>query len=37
MTTTDEDLAAARHLIQASGQHNTAGYFDSFAPDATFI
>jgi ketosteroid isomerase-like protein len=33
----DEVLAAARHLVQAFGRHDTAAYFDCFAPDATFI
>ena len=37
MSTTDEVLAAARHLVQAFGRHDTAAYFDCFAPDATFI
>ncbi len=37
MSTTDEVLAAARQLIQAFGRHDTAAYFDCFAPDATFI
>jgi hypothetical protein len=35
MNTTDEILAAARHLVQAFGRHDTAAYFDCFAPDAT--
>ena len=37
MSTTDEVLAAARQLVQAFGRHDTAAYFDCFAPDATFI
>ena len=37
MSTTDEVLAAARDLVQAFGRHDTAAYFDCFAPDATFI
>ncbi len=37
MTATGEVLAAARHLVQAFGRHDTVGYFDCFAPDATFI
>ena len=37
MSTTDEVLAAARHLVQAFGRHDTAAYFDCFSPDATFI
>ncbi len=37
MTATDEVLGAARHLVQAFGRHDTAAYFDCFAPDATFI
>ncbi len=30
-------LAAARELVRAFGEHDTAGYFGCFAPDATFI
>jgi ketosteroid isomerase-like protein len=30
-------LAAARDLVRAFGDHDTAGYFGRFAPDATFI
>jgi ketosteroid isomerase-like protein len=30
-------LAAARDLVRAFGEHDTAGYFGCFAPDATFI
>ena len=37
MSSADEVLAAARHLVQAFGQHDTAAYFGCFAPDATFI
>ena len=37
MSTTDEVLAAARHLVEVFGRHDTAAYFDCFAPDATFI
>jgi ketosteroid isomerase-like protein len=37
MSTTDEVLAAARHLVQAFGRHDTEAYFSCFAPDATFI
>jgi SnoaL-like domain len=37
VSTTDEVLAAARHLVQAFGRHDTAAYFGCFAPDATFI
>lgn len=37
MTATEEILAAARHLVQAFGRHDTAAYFDCFTPDATFI
>jgi ketosteroid isomerase-like protein len=33
----DEVLAAAAHLVRAFGQHDTAAYFDCFAPGATFI
>jgi ketosteroid isomerase-like protein len=33
----DEVLAAARDLVRAFGQHDTAAYFDCFAPAATFI
>jgi hypothetical protein len=34
VSTTDEILAAAQHLVQAFGRHDTAAYFDCFAPDA---
>jgi ketosteroid isomerase-like protein len=37
MTVTDDVLSAARHLVEAFGRHDTAAYFDCFAPDATFI
>jgi ketosteroid isomerase-like protein len=37
VSTADEVLAAAQHLVQAFGQHDTAAYFGCFAPDATFI
>ena len=37
MSTTNDVLAAARDLVQAFGRHDTAAYFDCFAPDATFI
>ena len=37
MSTTNEVLAAARHLVQAFGRHDTEAYFGCFAPDATFI
>ena len=33
----DEVLAAARDLVRAFGEHDTAGYFGCFALDATFI
>ncbi len=33
-STTDEVLAAARDLVQAFGRHDTAAYFDCFAPSA---
>jgi len=33
----DSVLAAARDLVRAFGEHDTAGYFGCFAPDATFI
>jgi ketosteroid isomerase-like protein len=33
----DEVLAAARHLVRAFGQHDTAAYFGCFDPAATFI
>jgi hypothetical protein len=37
VSATDEILGAARHLVQVFGWHDTAAYFDCFAPDATFI
>jgi ketosteroid isomerase-like protein len=37
VTATDEVLAAARHLVEAFGRHDTAAYFGCFAPGATFI
>ena len=37
MSAADEVLGAARHLVQVFGRHDTAAYFDCFAPDATFI
>jgi ketosteroid isomerase-like protein len=37
VTTEAEVLAAAAHLVDAFGRHDTAAYFGSFAPDATFI
>jgi ketosteroid isomerase-like protein len=37
MSTTDEVLTAARHLVDMFGRHDTAAYFDCFAPEATFI
>ncbi|HMK92072.1 MAG TPA: nuclear transport factor 2 family protein [Thermoleophilia bacterium] len=37
MNATDEVLAAARYLVQVFGRHDTAAYFECFAPDATFI
>ncbi len=37
MSTPDEVLAAARHLVQAFGRHDTAAYFNCFTPNATFI
>jgi ketosteroid isomerase-like protein len=37
MSATDEVLGVAQHLVQAFGRHDTAAYFDCFAPDATFI
>jgi ketosteroid isomerase-like protein len=37
VSTTDEVLAAAGHLVRAFGRHDEAAYFDCFAPDATFI
>ncbi len=37
MTSTEEVLAAAGHLVEAFGRHDTAAYFDCFASEATFI
>jgi len=37
VTTTEEVLAAAGQLVEAFGRHDTAAYFDCFAPEATFI
>jgi ketosteroid isomerase-like protein len=37
MSTTEEVLAAAGQLVEAFGRHDTAAYFDCFAPEATFI
>lgn len=37
MTARDEVLAAAAALVQAFGAHDTAAYFECFAPDATFL
>ena len=37
MSAADEILGAARHRVQVFGRHDTAAYFDCFAPDATFI
>jgi ketosteroid isomerase-like protein len=37
MTMTEDVLAAAAHLVEAFGRHDTAAYFDCFAPEATFI
>lgn len=36
-THTDEVLAAARHLVEAFGDHRRDDYFACFAPEATFI
>jgi uncharacterized protein (TIGR02246 family) len=33
----DDVRDAARHLVEAFGAHDTAAYFASFAPDATFV
>ena len=33
----DEVLAAAHALVEVFGAHDTAAYFASFAPDATFV
>lgn len=37
MTVNDDVLAAAASLVGAFGRHDTQGYFDSFAADATFL
>jgi ketosteroid isomerase-like protein len=37
VSTTEEVLAAAGQLVEAFGRHDTAAYFDCFAPEATFI
>jgi ketosteroid isomerase-like protein len=37
MSTQDEVLEAAAALVAAFGSHDTAGYFASFAEDATFV
>jgi ketosteroid isomerase-like protein len=37
MSTTEEVLAAAGHLVETFGRHDTAAYFACFAPEATFI
>ena len=37
MSSVDEVLATAAHLVEAFGRHDTAAYFDCFAPEATFI
>lgn len=37
MSVNDEVLAAAASLVDAFGRHDTEAYFDSFAPDATFL
>jgi ketosteroid isomerase-like protein len=37
MSVTEDVLNAARHLVEAFGRHDTAAYFDCFAPGATFI
>ena len=37
MSATEEVLAAAGQLVEAFGRHDTAAYFDCFAPEATFI
>lgn len=33
----DEVLRAAANLVAAFGAHDVTGYFESFAPDATFL
>jgi ketosteroid isomerase-like protein len=37
VNTEEEVLAAAAHLVDAFGRHDTGAYFDCFAPEATFI
>lgn len=37
MTVQDKVLEAAASLVEAFGRHDTEGYFDSFAPEATFV
>jgi ketosteroid isomerase-like protein len=37
VSTREEVLAAARQLVEAFGRHDTAAYFECFAPEATFI
>jgi uncharacterized protein (TIGR02246 family) len=37
MTVNQEVLAAAASLVEAFGHHDTEAYFDSFAPDSTFL
>jgi ketosteroid isomerase-like protein len=37
VSTREEVLAAAGQLIEAFGRHDTAAYFECFAPEATFI
>ena len=34
---TADVLAAAHHLVEAFGRHNTEAYFATFAEDATFV
>jgi ketosteroid isomerase-like protein len=37
MTTQEQVLEAARHLVDAFGSHDVPRYFASFAADATFV
>jgi ketosteroid isomerase-like protein len=37
MSSSEEVLAAAAHLVEAFGRHDTAAYLECFAPEATFI
>ena len=37
MTTQEQVLEAARRLVEAFGSHDVSAYFDSFAPEATFV